>query len=94
MVVMNVVARDKVSPVAANHSSLPHLAVEEDLVMPCYRVHGPKEGQGKPEIVDGDHVMLLNKFPLLRQHLLIVTRAFRPQAAPMDADNVGALWLA
>lgn len=34
------------------------LAVEEDLVMPCYRAHGPKEGQGKPEIVEGDHVIL------------------------------------
>lgn len=44
--------------------------------------------------VDAEHVMLLNKFPLLRQHLLIATRAFRPQAAPMDADNVAALWFA
>lgn len=34
------------------------LALEEDLVMPCYRLHGPTQGAGKPEIVDGDHVIL------------------------------------
>ncbi len=34
------------------------LAVEEGVVMAVYRVHGPKEGSGKPEIVEGDHVIL------------------------------------
>ena len=42
------------------------LAVEEDLVMPCYRVHGPKEGQGKPEIVGGDHVILRRGIDVVR----------------------------
>src|SRR5438045_2368003 len=34
------------------------LAVEEDVVLGVYRAVGPAEGQGKPEIVEGDHVIL------------------------------------
>lgn len=34
------------------------LAVEEDVVLGVYRRVGPKDGQGKPEIVEGDHVIL------------------------------------
>jgi hypothetical protein len=34
------------------------LALEDDVVMPWYRLHGPESGAGKPDIVDGDHVIL------------------------------------
>ncbi len=34
------------------------LRLEDDVVMPCYRLHGPAQGPGKPDIVDGDHVIL------------------------------------
>lgn len=38
------------------------------------------------------HVALLNKFPALPEHALIVTRAFEPQTAPLTAADMGALW--
>ena len=37
------------------------------------------------------HVALLNKFPVQDDHLLIVTRAFAPQEALLDADDFLAL---
>jgi hypothetical protein len=52
MVVMNVVARDNVSPVAANHSSLPHLAVEEDLHLRANRQHGVGRGVQLDVVLD------------------------------------------
>lgn len=48
-----------------------------------------------PELVVADvtdtHVAVLNKFPVIAHHLLVVTRAFAPQTAPLDHDDVVAL---
>lgn len=38
-----------------------------------------------------DHVALLNKFPVLDDHLLVVTRAWRAQDEPLDAGDCEAL---
>jgi ATP adenylyltransferase len=42
--------------------------------------------------VSASHVALLNKYSVLPHHLLIVTRAFRSQDEPLDADDLEALW--
>jgi ATP adenylyltransferase len=44
--------------------------------------------------VSETHVALLNKFPVLDHHLLLVTRAFVPQEALLDAQDHAALALA
>lgn len=41
--------------------------------------------------VPPDHVALLNKFPVLDDHLLVVTRAWQAQDAPLDACDCEAL---
>jgi ATP adenylyltransferase len=38
-----------------------------------------------------DHVCLLNRFAVLEPHLLVVTRNFQPQDAPLEADDFAAL---
>ena len=38
-----------------------------------------------------DHVILLNKYPVMDGHLLVITRQFVPQEAPLDAGDVGAM---
>ncbi|GAB4372553.1 MAG: ATP adenylyltransferase [Acidobacteriota bacterium] len=38
------------------------------------------------------HEILLNKFRVVDLHLLVVTRAFEPQEAPLAPDDLGALW--
>jgi ATP adenylyltransferase len=38
------------------------------------------------------HVCLLNKFPVVEHHLLIVTRAFEPQASPLGERDFEAWW--
>ncbi len=37
------------------------------------------------------HVVLLNKFPATANHVLLVTRAFAEQTAPLDAADFGAV---
>jgi ATP adenylyltransferase len=48
-----------------------------------------------PALVVGDvsdtHVAVLNKFPVIAHHLLVVTRAYVPQTAPLDRDDVVAM---
>jgi ATP adenylyltransferase len=48
-----------------------------------------------PELFVGDvsrtHVALLNKFPVIADHLLVVTRAFEEQESPLGAADFGAL---
>lgn len=39
-----------------------------------------------------DRVCLLNKFPVLRDHLLVATRGFAEQEAPLDPGDFEALW--
>jgi len=39
-----------------------------------------------------DHVCLLNKYPVLRDHLLITTRAFEEQEAPLRRGDFEATW--
>lgn len=41
--------------------------------------------------VSDTHLCLLNKFPVLERHLLLVTRAFAPQEAWLDAADQAAL---
>ena len=38
------------------------------------------------------HVCLLNKFNVVEHHLLIVTRQFEPQEAPLNLQDFTALW--
>lgn len=38
------------------------------------------------------HICLLNKFNVFHHHLLIVTRAFEEQQAPLNAADFAALW--
>lgn len=38
------------------------------------------------------HVCLLNKFPVIPNHLLIVTRAYEEQDAPLTLEDFTALW--
>ena len=40
------------------------------------------------------HVCLLNKFPVMRDHALIVTREFEEQTTPLGAADFEALWTA
>lgn len=40
------------------------------------------------------HVCLLNKFPVMRDHALLVTREFEEQDAPLAAGDFEALWTA
>ncbi len=42
--------------------------------------------------VSDTHVALLNKFNVIGHHLLIVTRAFVPQASPLTEDDFAALF--
>jgi len=42
--------------------------------------------------VSGTHVCLLNKFNVIDAHLLIVTRSFEEQDAPLDVQDFEALW--
>jgi hypothetical protein len=44
--------------------------------------------------LSASHTLLLNKFNVVRHHLLVVTRAFEPQAAPLSAGDLGATWRA
>lgn len=41
--------------------------------------------------VPPDHVALLNKFPVIENHLLVVTRGFRDQTAPLESADFEAL---
>jgi ATP adenylyltransferase len=41
--------------------------------------------------VPPDHVALLNKFPVIENHLLVVTREFRDQQAPLETPDFEAL---
>jgi ATP adenylyltransferase len=42
--------------------------------------------------ISDSHVVLLNKFPVLRDHLLVVTRAFEPQQSLLNDADFAALW--
>ncbi|MDP2340039.1 MAG: hypothetical protein Q8O67_03710 [Deltaproteobacteria bacterium] len=53
------------------------LALEDDVVMPWYRLHGPDSGAGKPDIVDGDHVILRRGIESVRG-LLSAAAGLRP----------------
>ena len=48
-----------------------------------------------PDLVVGDlsatHFAILNKFPVLEHHLLLVTRAYEAQRAPLSRDDFAAL---
>lgn len=49
----------------------------------------------EPALLVGDwppaHRLVLNKFPVVPDHLLVVTRAFAPQDAPLELDDLTAL---
>jgi len=49
----------------------------------------------EPELTVGDisptHVGVLNKFPVVAHHLLVVTKRFVPQEEPLDRDDFAAL---
>ena len=41
--------------------------------------------------ISASHVVLLNKFPATANHVLLVTRAFAEQSAPLDLDDCSAV---
>jgi ATP adenylyltransferase len=43
--------------------------------------------------VTPQHAVVLNKFPVLPEHCVIVTRAFRRQDEPLTQEDMRALWL-
>jgi ATP adenylyltransferase len=49
----------------------------------------------EPELTVGDvsptHVGVLNKYPVVPHHLLVVTKRFVPQEAPLDRDDFAAV---
>ena len=49
-----------------------------------------------PELVVGtvgeSHLCVLNKFPVIEHHALIITRDFQDQEAPLDRSDFAALW--
>ena len=51
----------------------------------------------EPDLFVGDisptHICLLNKFNVVDNHLLIVTRAFKPQTDLLNLQDFAALWL-
>jgi hypothetical protein len=56
------------------------LAVEDDVVLPAYRLVDPVEGPGRAVHVEGDHVILLRGIGFVRAYLddVAATRALRP----------------
>lgn len=38
------------------------------------------------------HLALLNKFPVMDRHLLVITRAYEEQTDPLSAGDLAALW--
>ena len=42
--------------------------------------------------VSASHAVLLNKYPVVGDHLLVVTRAFLPQQSPLVPEDFAALW--
>lgn len=44
--------------------------------------------------ISQSHVALLNKYPVLEHHLLLVTRAYHSQVAMLDHSDFEALWIA
>ena len=38
------------------------------------------------------HVLLLNKFNVVENHLLVVTREFEQQTDPINANDFAAVW--
>lgn len=38
------------------------------------------------------HALVLNRFPVIPRHCVIVTRRFEPQEAPLTTDDLAALW--
>lgn len=41
--------------------------------------------------LSGTHVLLLNKFPIFPDHVMVVTRRFLPQTGPLDTEDFLAL---
>ena len=62
----------------------PHPPTEPDPFLPPYDPHTYVADLGM------DHVLLLNKYPVLAEHLLIVTRAALPQAAFPEPGDFSA----
>ena len=50
-----------------------------------------------PELVVGavgdSHLCVLNKFPVIEQHVLIVTRDYQDQLAPLERSDFEAIWI-
>lgn len=53
----------------------------------------PPETELTVAALDHSHLVVLNKFPVIDRHLLIVTRAFEAQTAPLTAADFRALAL-
>ena len=53
----------------------------------------PYDERVKVSEVSPTHVCLLNKFPVFSNHVLVVTRAFEPQASLLTREDFEALWM-
>jgi len=71
------------------------LAAKPRLAKPERHSTGNPFAHPEPELTLGPlpphHVALLNKYPVMARHLLVVTRAFEPQLQPLNADDFEAL---
>jgi len=46
----------------------------------------------RPPLLFPRHNLVLNKFPVVRGHVVVVTREFEPQADPLTEHDLAALW--
>lgn len=77
-----------VSSLARKDSARVDAAIRRD---PDFNPFLPPDPQLTVGPLGADHLAVLNKFPVLARHLLIVTRAFEEQTAPLTAGDFVAL---
>lgn len=87
---------------SVEQDGLPFVVKWADALARKPRTAKPGRGTGfnpfehpEPGLTLGDiapaHRLLLNKFPVMKRHLLIVTRRFEPQERVLSADDLAAL---
>lgn len=58
---------------------------------PAYNPFLPPDPELTVAALGDDHLAVLNKYPVIERHLLIVTRHFEAQTAPLSVADLGAL---
>jgi len=54
--------------------------------------HEPEKSELFVETLSPTHSLLLNKFNVVPNHVLVVTNQFRPQTEPLDTEDFLAMW--